>query len=35
MGLIPLIGGWILLIFSRLDGQRGTNALSPSLKYPD
>lgn len=35
LGLIPFIGGWILLIFSLLDSQRGTNAYGPSLKYPD
>lgn len=35
LGFIPFIGGLILLIFSLLDSQRGTNAYGPSLKYPD
>lgn len=34
LGLIPYIGGLILLVFFLLDSERGTNKYGPSEKYP-
>lgn len=33
--LLPFIGGIILLVFSCMDSQRGTNQYGPSEKYPE
>lgn len=33
IGLIPLVGGIIVLVFLGTDSQRGSNAYGPSPKY--
>lgn len=35
LGLIPLVGAIILLVFACLDSERGTNKYGPSEKYPE